>query len=209
MSAPGSPGADGALGSARSLLLGGTETRHSQERCRVGVMRCPRCSGLEDRVVDSRTAEEGAAIRRRRECLTCGRRFTTYERLEEVPFVVIKRSGQREPFERAKLIAGMQASAKNRPLSLAALEQIAAEIDESLRLEGAEVTSQQVGLAVLDALRGQDDVAYLRFASVYKGFTDAGDFQREAGLLTKVTSPKSGRAGGPQLTSPEEAGQPG
>jgi transcriptional repressor NrdR len=141
-------------------------------------------------VVDSRTAEEGAAIRRRRECLTCGRRFTTYERLEEVPFVVIKRSGQREPFERAKIVAGMQAAAKNRPISVA-LEQIAAEIDESLRLEGPEVTSQQVGLAVLDALRGRDHVAYLRFASVYKDFTEADDFQREAGLLTKLTTPKN------------------
>ncbi len=197
MSAPGRPGAERAPGPAPSLLLDGTESRRSQERCRVGLMRCPRCSGVEDRVVDSRTADEGAAIRRRRECLTCGRRFTTYERLEEVPFVVIKRSGQREPFERAKLIAGMQASAKNRPLPLASLEQIAAEIDESLRLEGPEVTSQQVGLAVLDALRGQDHVAYLRFASVYKGFTAADDFQREVGLLTKVTTPKSGRAGGP------------
>jgi transcriptional repressor NrdR len=172
-------------------------------------MRCPRCSGLEDRVVDSRTAEDGAAIRRRRECLTCGRRFTTYERLEEVPFVIIKRSGQREPFERAKIVAGMQASAKNRPLSLAALEQIAAEIDENLRLEGPEVTSQQVGLAVLDALRGRDHVAYLRFASVYKGFTDADDFQREAGLLTKLTTPKSRAAGGAQLSTAEEARKPG
>ena len=153
-------------------------------------MRCPRCSGFEDRVVDSRTAEEGAAIRRRRECLTCGRRFTTYERLEEVPFVVVKRSGQREPFDRAKIVAGMRAAAKNRPISLAALEQIAGEIDESLRLEGPEVASQQVGLAVLDALRGRDHVAYLRFASVYKDFTEAGDFQREAGLLTKLTTPK-------------------
>jgi transcriptional repressor NrdR len=144
-------------------------------------------------VVDSRTADEGAAIRRRRECLTCGRRFTTYERLEEVPFVVIKRSGQREPFERAKIVAGIQAAAKNRPISVAALEQIAAEIDEGLRLEGPEVTSQQVGLAVLDAMRGVDHVAYLRFASVYKDFTEADDFQREAGLLTKVTTPKSQR----------------
>ncbi len=142
-------------------------------------------------MVDSRTAEEGATIRRRRECLTCGRRFTTYERLEEVPFVVIKRSGQREPFDRAKIVAGMQAAAKNRPISVAALDQIAAEIDESLRLEGPEVTSQQVGLAVLDALRGRDHVTYLRFASVYKDFTEAGDFQREAGLLTKLTTPKN------------------
>jgi transcriptional repressor NrdR len=171
----------------------GLATRHEQMSCRVGLVRCPRCSGSEDRVVDSRTADEGAAIRRRRECLTCGRRFTTYERLEEVPFVVIKRSGQREPFERAKIVAGIQAAAKNRPISVAALEQIAAEIDEGLRLEGPEVTSQQVGLAVLDAMRGVDHVAYLRFASVYKDFTEADDFQREAGLLTKVTTPNSQR----------------
>jgi transcriptional repressor NrdR len=171
----------------------GLATRHERMSCRVGLVRCPRCLGSEDRVVDSRTADEGAAIRRRRECLTCGRRFTTYERLEEVPFVVIKRSGQREPFERAKIVAGIQAAAKNRPISVAALEQIAAEIDEGLRLEGPEVTSQQVGLAVLDAMRGVDHVAYLRFASVYKDFTEADDFQREAGLLTKVTTPKNQR----------------
>lgn len=108
-----------------------------------------------------------------------------------MPFVVVKRSGQRQPFERNKIIAGMQAAAKNRPLSLPDLEQIAAEIEESLRLEGPEVTAEQVGLAVLDALRQRDDVAYLRFASVYKGFTEAGDFQREAGLLTKLTQPKT------------------
>ena len=148
---------------------------------------------MEDRVIDSRAAEDGAAIRRRRECLTCGQRFTTYERLEEVVFAVVKRSGLREPFDRSKVIAGMQAAGKNRPLSQVALQQIAAEIEESLRLEGPEVATEQVGLAVLDALRGRDHVAYLRFASVYKGFTDAGDFQREAGLLTKLTRPKAVR----------------
>jgi transcriptional repressor NrdR len=116
--------------------------------------------------------------------------------VEDVPFVVLKRSGQRQPFERAKVVAGMQAAAKNRPLSTADLEQVAAEIEESLRLEGPEVTSEQVGLAVLDALRSRDHVAYLRFASVYKAFADAGDFEREAGLLIKLTSPK-GQAGAP------------
>jgi transcriptional repressor NrdR len=150
---------------------------------------------MDDRVIDSRTAEEGGAIRRRRECLACSRRFTTYERLEEVPFVVVKRSGLREPFDRVKVVAGMRAAAKNRPLAPDDLDQIAAEVEESLRLDGTEVTSEQVGLAVLDALRNRDDVAYLRFASVYKGFSDAGDFQREAGLLTKVTSPKSSPPG--------------
>jgi transcriptional repressor NrdR len=114
-----------------------------------------------------------------------------------VPFVVVKRSGQREPFNRAKIIAGMKAAAKNRPLPISALEQIAVEIEEGLRLEGPEVGSQQVGLAVLEALRGRDHVAYLRFASVYKDFTDAGDFQREAGLLTKVTTPKRGATRAP------------
>lgn len=158
----------------------------------VGLVRCPRCSAMEDRVIDSRAAEDGAAIRRRRECLACNGRFTTYERLDEVAFGVVKRSGQREPFDRFKLIAGLQAAGKNR-LSLTALEQIAAEIEESLRLEGPEVSTEQVGLGVLDALRVRDHVAYLRFASVYKGFTDAGDFQREAGLLTKLTTPKAAR----------------
>ena len=145
-------------------------------------------------------AEDGSAIRRRRECLSCGRRSTTYERLEEVPFVVVKRSGQREPFERSKVIAGMQAASKNRPLPLGALDQIAQEIEENLRLEGPEVSTQAVGLAVLDALRARDHVAYLRFASVYKGFTDAGDFQREAGLLTKLTTPKHSATSGPEQT---------
>ncbi len=150
---------------------------------------------MDDRVIDSRMAEEGAAIRRRRECLVCSRRFTTYERLEEVPFVVVKRSGLREPFDRGKVVAGMRAAAKNRPLAPDDLDQIAAEVEESLRLDGTEVTSEQVGLAVLDSLRSRDDVAYLRFASVYKGFSDAGDFQREAGLLIKVTSPKTSPPG--------------
>jgi len=191
----------GRLGAPPPEARASVRPRPRQRRCRVGLVRCPRCSGLEDKVVDSRTAEEGAAIRRRRECITCGRRFTTYERLEEVPFVVVKRSGQREPFERVKIVAGMQAAAKNRPISGAALEQIAAEIDESLRLEGPEVTSQQVGLAVLDALRGRDDVTYLRFASVYKDFTEGGDFQREAGLLTKLTTPKNRKGKGGNTTT--------
>ena len=117
--------------------------------------------------------------------MACGRRFTTYERVEEVPFVVLKRAGQREPFERSKVVAGMRAAAKNRPIDPDDLERIAADLEEALRLRGPEVSSQQVGLAVLEALRARDQVAYLRFASVYKGFNDARDFQREAGLLSK------------------------
>ena len=153
-------------------------------------MRCPWCLSLEDKVVDSRLAEDGSAIRRRRECLSCNRRFTTYERLEEAPLWVVKRGGQREPFDRSKVVAGARAATKNRPVTEDELEEIAVRTEESLRGQGAEVTSQQIGVAVLERLRDVDDVAYLRFASVYKGFEDAGDFQREVGLLTKTTEPK-------------------
>jgi transcriptional repressor NrdR len=157
-------------------------------------VRCPACSSLDDKVVDSRLADDGAAIRRRRECLECGRRFTTFERLEEAPLTVLKRSGQRQPFRRAKLVAGMQSAAKNRPVTVAELEDLGAELEEAMRMRGREVTSEEIGLAVLERLRRLDEVAYLRFASVYKGFTDVGDFEREAGLLSKSTAPKGSPA---------------
>ncbi len=156
----------------------------------VDSVRCPTCSSLDDRVVDSRLADEGGAIRRRRECLACGRRFTTYERVEELPLTVLKRSGERQPFDRAKIVTGLRAAAKNRPISLRQMEALAAEVEEGFRLDGPEVTTEQVGRSVLDRLRGLDEVAYLRFASVYKGFADVGDFEREVGLLTKSTEPK-------------------
>ena len=153
-------------------------------------MRCPWCQSLDDRVVDSRLAEDGAAIRRRRECTACGGRFTTYERLDEAPLWVLKRGGQREPFDRVKVVAGVRAATKNRPVSEEQLDTLALEVEEALRHLGAEVSSQQIGVAVLEGLRELDEVAYLRFASVYKGFEDVGDFQREVGLLTKTTAPK-------------------
>ena len=154
-------------------------------------MRCPACSSDDDRVVDSRTADDGTTIRRRRECLECRRRFTTYERIEEVPLVVVKRSGEREAFDRVKIVVGLRAAAKSRPLSDDQLEAIAADVDDQLRLAGAgDVSSEQVGLLVLDQLREIDQVAYMRFASVYKGFDDAADFEREITLLTKATAPK-------------------
>ena len=140
--------------------------------------------------MDSRLADDGAAIRRRRACLACGRRFTTFERIEEAPLVVVKRSGHREPFDRAKLVAGLRAATKNRVGVADRVEALAAELEDSLRLAGPEATSQAIGLAVLDRLRELDEVAYLRFASVYKGFEDVGDFEREVGLLTKATEPK-------------------
>jgi len=149
-------------------------------------MRCPACSSLDDKVVDSRLADDGVAIRRRRECLECGRRFTTFERVEDVGLVVLKRSGLRQPFRRTKIMAGVRAAAKNRPVGAEQVESLAADVEEILRLEGSEVTSARVGAAVLERLRALDEVAYVRFASVYKGFDDPSDFEREIGLLTKV-----------------------
>jgi len=140
--------------------------------------------------VDSRQAEDGDAIRRRRECLGCGRRFSTLERIQEVPLWVVKRTGLREPFDRAKVIEGVRAACKNRPVSDEQMEELAQGVEDVLRAETTEPSSQQVGLAVLERLKDLDDVAYLRFASVYKGFEDITDFQREVGLLTKTTEPK-------------------
>jgi transcriptional repressor NrdR len=140
-------------------------------------------------VVDSRASDDGATIRRRRECLDCGRRFTTYERLEETPLTVVKRSMQREPFDRMKIVVGLRAAAKSRPLPDEQLEAIASAVEEQL-IGAGEVMSERIGLLVLDRLRDADQVAYVRFASVYKGFDDAADFERELTLLTKETAPK-------------------
>jgi len=135
-------------------------------------------------VVDSRTAEEGAAIRRRRACQSCGHRFTTYERLEEVPITVVKRSGGREPFDRAKIVVGVRLAATGRPVTAEQLDLLAADVEDAVRLEGAEVSSDLIGATVLQGLRKLDEVAYLRFASVHKSFDDVEDFQREARLLS-------------------------
>lgn len=157
-------------------------------------MRCPSCGEGEDRVVDSREVESGAAVRRRRECLACGYRFTTLERSIGAGLLVVKRSGEREPFEREKLVAGLQSACKNRPVDAEQIAELAAAVEDDVRQIGVEVSSEAIGVAVLDRLRELDAVAYLRFASVYKGFEDAGDFAREAGLLagqlTKRTAPK-------------------
>ena len=153
-------------------------------------MRCPSCAGSSDRVIDSREAEQGFAIRRRRECLHCGYRYTTFERGATAILVVVKRSGEREPFARDKLVAGLRSATKNRPVEPDALEALARDVEEALRELGREISSEEIGVAVLDRLRDLDDVAYLRFASVYKGFEDVGDFEREVGLLTKTTAPK-------------------
>jgi transcriptional repressor NrdR len=144
------------------------------------------CHADDTKVVDSRLAEEGAAVRRRRHCLSCSHRFTTFERVDEVPLVVVKRDGRAEPFDRGKIVAGVLAATKGRHVEPLVAEQIAEQIEDSVRLQGSEVTSAQLGLAVLDRLRTLDEVAYLRFASVYKNFDAAADFHREIELLTKA-----------------------
>jgi transcriptional repressor NrdR len=155
-------------------------------------MRCPYCRENDDKVVDSRIADDGAAIRRRRECLSCGRRYTTYERIEEVALVVRKRSGVAEPFDRAKLRAGIERAATGR-LDDAVLDGVVADVEEELRAQGNEAGSDEVGMAVLERLRARDHVAYLRFASVYKGFEELADFEREVGELQTTTEPKRPR----------------
>ena len=149
-------------------------------------MRCPSCQTNDSKVIDSREADEGASIRRRRSCLQCNQRFTTYERIEEVPLVVLKSNGVRQPFDRTKIVAGVAAAAKGRPVAPEAFEHLAEDVEDEMRLVGNEITTQTVGRAVLERLRSVDEVVYLRFASVYKGFDAAADFQRELVLLKKL-----------------------
>jgi transcriptional repressor NrdR len=161
-------------------------------------VRCPFCGTDKDRVVDSRPSDDGATIRRRRACTACGRRFTTFERVEEAPLLVLKRDGSKEPFSLGKLVAGLEKACKNRPIPAPEIVRIASDIEETVRARGQrEVESQEVGIELLNALRELDPVAYMRFASVYKDFQDPTDFERELeslGSLRKSTPPKP-RAG--------------
>ncbi len=154
----------------------------------LGGVLCPICHSAETKVIDSRSADGGSAIRRRRECLDCLRRFSTFERVEEAPLVVVKRSGLREPFDPTKITAGLLAACKGRPLTAGDFDRLAGQVEDAARAQGAEVSSEWVGLAVLERLRNLDDVAYLRFASVYKSFDGVDDFEREARLI-KVDDP--------------------
>jgi transcriptional repressor NrdR len=148
-------------------------------------MRCPWCSADDDRVVDSRPAEGGGAIRRRRECNGCKRRYTTFERVEELGLMVVKRNGTKVPFQRSKVDASVRKALKNRPVTDAQVERIVDRVEERMRRRGPEVTSEQVGVAVLADLRRLDEVAYIRFASVYKDFQEISDFQDELISLQK------------------------
>ena len=154
-------------------------------------MFCPYCGNEEDKVVDSRTAEEGRAIRRRRECLNCGRRYTTFERAEEVPLLVAKRNGAEEPFDIEKVVAGIRMAVKNRPVTDAEVTALAEDVEEAMRADTRRpLPSSEIGREVLERLRELDDVAYLRFASVYKDFQELDDFEREMGVLLKRSPPK-------------------
>jgi transcriptional repressor NrdR len=156
-------------------------------------MRCPWCGHEDDKVVDSRPAEQGAAIRRRRQCRSCGRRYTTFERIEEVGLVVLKRDGTKEPWDRDKMVAGIRKAIVNRPVSPEQVAQVADRIEGRLRRKGPIVTSQQVGLEVLQHLQRLDQVAYMRFASVYKDFQELTDFERELGGLAAKKEPAKAR----------------
>jgi transcriptional repressor NrdR len=158
-------------------------------------MHCRWCGAEDTRVVDSRPSEEGLAIRRRRECPTCGRRFTTFERAEALSLTVIKRDGAKEEYDRAKVISGVRKAIKNRPVTEDQVAHLADRVEEKLRRSGPEVTSQEVGLEVLTALRRLDEIAYMRFASVYKDFQEVGDFERELGLLLQKRQPKHASRG--------------
>ncbi len=147
-------------------------------------MKCPYCANLESKVVDSRPADEGASIRRRRECLECHKRFTTYETIESVPLVVIKRDGSRQAFDRNKLLGSMLKACEKRSVSMETLEDIVAEIEQTLQNEmEREVASTQIGNMVMEKLKTVDEVAYVRFASVYRQFKDINTFMTELGKL--------------------------
>jgi transcriptional repressor NrdR len=143
-------------------------------------MKCPFCNFNDTKVIDSRLGKEGNNIRRRRECIQCERRFTTYERVEEILPLVVKKDGRRQPFDRLKVIAGIQRACEKRPVSIATIEKIVDQLERQLQESGErEVESSRIGKAVMDALHDTDEVAYVRFASVYRQFKDINEFMAE------------------------------
>jgi transcriptional repressor NrdR len=143
-------------------------------------MKCPYCDHLGDKVVDSREGKEGEVIRRRRECLDCGKRFTSYERIDEIPYMVVKKDGSRERFDRQKLINGLLKACEKRPVTVAALEVVADRVESTLQERPEkEISTSEIGASVMEALKQLDKVAYVRFASVYRHFRDIGEFMTE------------------------------
>ena len=151
-------------------------------------MKCPFCGYSESKVIDSRPADEGASIRRRRECLSCSKRFTTYDTVESLPMVVVKKDGSRQSFERQKVLGGMIRACEKRPVPLAELEKIASEIEQDIQNSmEREISTEAIGERVMERLREVDQVAYVRFASVYRQFKDIDTFMAE---LNKLLSEK-------------------
>jgi len=143
-------------------------------------MKCPFCGYKEDKVVDSRATAEESAVRRRRECLKCGKRFTTYEYIEEISLMVIKKDGRREPFDRKKMLSGVIRACEKRPVSMEKMEEIVSQVERAIQKKSdREVASTRIGELVMERLKGLDDVAYVRFASVYRQFKDVGQFMEE------------------------------
>ena len=150
-------------------------------------MKCPYCGHLGDKVVDSRESKEGDAIRRRRECLECGRRFTSYERIDEIPYMVVKKDGRRERFERQKFVAGLLKACEKRPVRVALLEGIADKVEAALQDKPErEMSTEEIGAHVMQELKQLDKVAYVRFASVYRNFRDIDEFKNELNDLLKT-----------------------
>lgn len=159
-------------------------------------MRCPFCTHTEDKVVDSRVSREGLVIRRRRECLGCRRRYTTYERVEEVLPQVVKKDGRREPFDRAKILLGLKKACEKRPVGVSTLEEIVDRVEKKLQEMGEpEVSSRAIGEEAMAQLHRIDQVAYVRFASVYREFKDAGQFMDELAHLLNAERRPDERSG--------------
>jgi len=150
-------------------------------------VKCPYCGHLGDKVVDSRESKEGDAIRRRRECLECGRRFTSYERIDEIPYMVVKKDGRRERFDRQKLVEGLLKACEKRPVRVAALEAVADRIEASLQERPErEMATEEIGRQVMDELKQLDKVAFVRFASVYRNFRDIDEFTTKLNELLRT-----------------------
>ena len=150
-------------------------------------MRCPFCGHIEDKVVDSREAKDGDSIRRRRECLDCGRRFTSYERIDEIPYMVVKKDGKREAFERTKILSGLLRASEKRPISVMQLESIVDEVEKCVQdSPDRELSTSEIGKVIMQRLRQLDKVAYVRFASVYLEFEDVSAFMTELKDLVRA-----------------------
>jgi transcriptional repressor NrdR len=173
-------------------------------------MRCPFCSENRDRVVDSRESRDGVTIRRRRECLSCGRRFTSYEQIDDIPYMVVKHDGSREEFSRKKLLSGLQKACEKRPVATRNLEAIVGEAEAMLHdREDREITTREIGAVVMERLRELDQVAYVRFASVYRRFEDLGAFMDVLKSLIQP-GPAAGKEtpGEPAVTSTAKPAEP-